>query len=160
MQRTPPFSLTCLSFMCSFGHIFQQLRERKTERVFKERVLFLALVYLTICGGWGRGGGSDEQAGSRTEQRGLGKDWQISKRNLRTQLFCLQLRQIWVVIYTPDLPCRTRWRFYLKSHNCSTCFPLVSCLTSSIPSSECFRSTSSETTYTWILSWPASKHLS
>ena len=24
--------------MCSFGHIFQQLRERKTERVFKERV--------------------------------------------------------------------------------------------------------------------------
>lgn len=44
--------------------------------------------------GWGRGGGSDEQAGSRTEQRGLGKDWQISKRNLRTQLFCLQLRQI------------------------------------------------------------------
>ena len=29
------FSLTCLSFMCSFGDIFQQLRERKTV-VFKE----------------------------------------------------------------------------------------------------------------------------
>ena len=55
--KNSSFSLTCLSFMCSFGDIFQQLRERKTERVFKERVLFLALVYLTICGGWGRGGG-------------------------------------------------------------------------------------------------------
>ena len=34
--KNSSFSLTCLSFMCSFGDIFQQLRERKTV-VFKER---------------------------------------------------------------------------------------------------------------------------
>ena len=60
--KSSSFFPDLLEFHVLFWAYFSTIKgEKNRERVFKERVLFLALVYLTICGGWGGGRFAREQ---------------------------------------------------------------------------------------------------